>query len=279
MNRHYSDAKIFNWLRAKLNIIKPYALPWGEWEEWENKLKKRRPVAFFLTETLPEWLEKPAEWIVDPIANVKYYIQNRWVTKSHCLTSDLKKGQWYDYETRLMHSLFNELKNFVEIEKAHLNVIVCGDSENRNKYQLPWWRRFYLLRWGSWRCAEAGIDHLNWEIGLSYNEDYGVHPGDPLHGKPTPQAESAKEILDLYNWWTVRRPARPDVHDASGWTEVCEKIRVQNNGKLFAEVTDRNLKREQSKSHKLMKKLEKQYDREDERMMIRLIKVRRSMWT
>lgn len=279
MNRYYSDSKIFRWLRAKLGVAKPYALQWGEWEDWETKLKTQHPVAFFLTETLPDWLEKPVEWVVDPLNEAKYYIQNRWVTKTHCLTSNLKKGQWYDYDTRLMHSLFDELKNFVEIEKAHLNVIVCGEKEDYNKYQVPWWRRYHLLRWGKWRCAQAGVDHLTWEMGLTLKEDYGFKPGDAKYGKPTPQAVSAKEILDLYNWWTVGRPARPDASDASGWTDVCDKIRVHTNGKLFGEITDRKLVREKDKAHRLMIKLEKQYEREDEKMMIRLVKVRRSMWT
>ena len=122
MTRHYAGSAPVEWLRKKLGINKPRALGWGEWENWDAALKEARPVAFFLTETLPEWLEKPAEWFVDPFSNLRYYINNRWVTKTHYLKTHLKPGQWYEFDTRLLHGMFGELKDFVEIEQAWISL-------------------------------------------------------------------------------------------------------------------------------------------------------------
>jgi hypothetical protein len=119
---------------------------------------------------------------------------------------------------------------------------------------------------------------LKWEISLTHGSEWFSDPNHPDIGKPTPQAIAAKEILDLYEWWKVRRPARPDAYDASGWSAVCDEIR-DKYGKLFAEITDPELKQRSDHALKLTTEIETQYEQEDTGMMIRLIKVRQSMWT
>jgi hypothetical protein len=273
--RYYASNKIFSWLRSYLKLDKPAALPWGEWEVWESQVRQSRPVAFWLTETLPDWLEKPAEWVVDPVDRVRCYIRNRWVTRTHCLVSNLKPGQWHELDTRILHSLFNELVNFVEIEKAHMQVIFYNDPESRKKYQMPWWNQMRWLRMRQWRCAQAGLDHLKWESQLVYDADCGVDPTYPKFGKPTPQAVAAQQTLDLYNWWTVRRPARPDPFDASGWTAFREEQNIDaktifSGGKITNR--ERRLLRRATQ-------IENKYDREDQQMLVKLVKISKSLWT
>jgi hypothetical protein len=97
---------------------------------------------------------------------------------------------------------------------------------------------------------------------------------------PTGQALAAKEIKELYTWWTVTYRARPDPYDASGWTEYCETSRIANGGKLsWGSDKSPELKKMSDKSHKLLQKIEAAYEKEDEAMMIRLIKIRESLWT
>jgi hypothetical protein len=104
-------------------------------------------------------------------------------------------------------------------------------------------------------------------------------PEHPDYGKPTGQALRAKEIKELYTWWTVDRPARPDAYEVSGWTDYCEKSRELNDGRLFGGKSTPELKKLSNKSHKLLQKIEDTYEKEDEAMMIRLIKARDSLWT
>jgi len=275
--RYYSSSAPFRWLRKNLKFDKPYALPMGEWSNWESDARASRPVAYWLTETLPEWLEKPGEWLVDPVSDAKYYLRNRFITQTHKLKTGLKTGAWHELETRILHGLFTELVNFVEIEKAHTQVI-WGNSEVGKKYHLPWWRRVHWFRWDTWRCAEAGLDYLHWEISLVKDVEWFNSADHPDIGKPTDQALAAQEVLDMYTWWKQIRPARPDEHDASGWTAYCDQLR-ERYGNMFAdEKTD--AEREQSKlAMARLSRLEAEYDQEDTDMLIRLIRIRKSLWT
>ena len=115
---------------------------------------------------------------------------------------------------------------------------------------------------------------------LTMGSDWGVEETDPNYGKPTGQAERAREIKELYTWWTTVYPNRPDPHDASGWSAYCEAARVANGGKgSWSGDKTPELKKMCDKSHKLLQKIEAAYDKEDTEMMIRLIKARDSLWT
>jgi hypothetical protein len=172
--------------------------------------------------------------------------------------------------------LFNELVDFVEIESAWSH-IAWGNKEDRAKYEAPFWASGWW-RWRTWRCPQAGLDHLDWAMTLKFDE--WIEKDDPRFGQPTPQALRARELKELYVWWTETYRNRPDPYDASGWTEYCEASRLANGGKLsFSVDKSPELKEMSDKSHKLLQEIEAAYEAEDEAMMIRLIKVRDALWT
>ena len=121
------------------------------------------------------------------------------------------------------------------------------------------------------------MEYLRWAETLT-NEEF-LEEGEKHKAEPTYQAKAAKEIIELYTWWTVTRPARPDAYEVSGWTDYCEKARELNGGKLFGGKSTPELKKLSDKSHKLLQKIEDAYEKEDEAMMSRLIKARDSLWT
>ena len=158
--------------------------------------------------------------------------------------------------------------DFVEVETAWHHVL--WDEEARKQYEVPWWRRGWL-RWRTWRSPEAGIAHLEWASTLTYVDKKGVE-------HPTTQAVAAKEILDLYHWWKEDYPNRPDPHDESGWSDYCNSKREK--GSLFSDDDETPTERRSTQRMlREMHKLEQIYAQEDERMMIRLIKIRESLWT
>ena len=171
--------------------------------------------------------------------------------------------------------MFNELVDFVEIEQAWHHCMWSDDA--KTEFEVPWWRKGWL-RWRTWRSPEAGMQYLKWASELTNAEFLDE---DKKHeAVPTYQATSAKEIIELYTWWTVTYRNRPDPYDASGWTEYCEASRIANGGKLsWSGDKSPELKKMSDKSHKLLQKIEKAYAKEDEEMMIRLIKIRESLWT
>lgn len=276
-SKYWSCTKFADWLRgtAKLHVGTS-----EEWDNWRTVAQTTHRFRYWLAEEVLDAAQDFVTWPVRKIYDVKYYINNRWVTRTHSLTAhprDIKPGQWQDVGNRFLPCLFNELVDFVEIEKAWMQVI--SDKENSAKYKAPFWATGWF-RWRTWRSAQAGLDYLAWECSLVQNESWGVSAENNNYGKPTTQAKYAKEQLDLYTWWTEVRPSRLDPYDASGWTAICEKIRVGNNGKLsFGTPTDPALRKAQDKAHKLLQKIEANYEKEDEEMIIRLIKIRDSLWT
>jgi hypothetical protein len=111
-------------------------------------------------------------------------------------------------------------------------------------------------------------------------EDWGLHSGDKGYGELTGQAKNAREVKELYLWWTETYRNRRDPYEASGWSAYCEAARIANGGKMsFGADKSPELKKQSDKAHKLLRKLEADYEKEDEAMLIRLIKIRNSLWT
>jgi hypothetical protein len=275
-SNYWSCTPFADWVRGTRKLNSGTS---EEWSEWRDNAKGYNPIRFWLAE---EGLGKLQDFVTYPIRkiyDVKYYINNRYVTRTHALTAhphDIKPGDWRDVGNRFLPCLFNELVDFVEVETAWSH-IAWGSKEDRAKYDAPfystgWWR------WRTWRCPQAGLDHLDWAMTLT-NSDW-VDKNDPNYGKPTGQALAAKEIKELYIWWTTTYRNRPDPYEASGWSEYCDSLRNQfgddwigRSSKKPADVKIRD------KAHKLLDKIEKAYDKEDTEMMIRLIKIRDSLWT
>jgi hypothetical protein len=215
---------------------------------------------------------------MDKLNDVRYYINNRWISKSHALTADprdIRPGSWCDVGNRFLPCLFKELVDFVEVEQAW-HYCMWNDEEQK-KFNVPWYRSGWL-RLRTWRCPEAGLEYLKWASTLT-NEEF-LDDDKKSEAEPTYQANAAKEIIELYTWWTVTYRNRPDAYEASGWTAVCEESRIANGGRLsFGGDKDPALQEKSNKAHKLLQTIEKTYEDEDEAMMIRLIKIRQSLWT
>jgi hypothetical protein len=160
---------------------KPASLTLDGWNSWRKNLQKKKPFRYYLSEKFLGQLQNFLYYPSDVIYNIKCYIRNRFITQTHNLKSDLKKGQWYDLDTRILHSLFNELVEFVEIELSHLSK---WDSNKKYKFK-------------NGRCIEAAYDYFEWACNLS--DEYSQQ-----------QKEDSIKIKELYEWWTKERPNRID---------------------------------------------------------------------
>jgi hypothetical protein len=273
-NHYWTTGSFADWLRGTPS---PGALTAKGWREWHAEAEARHPVRYWLADEGLDYLQRFFYYIPDKLYGLKYYINNRWVTRTHALTaspSDIPRGEWRDVGSRFMPCLFNELRDFVEVELAWWHIAWEG-REFRKKYNPPFWATGWF-RWRTWRCSQAGLDNLEWQMSLTNDWLEDDHPD---RYKPSRQAETAKEILELYNWWTEIYPIRPDPMDASGWSAYCEQIR--QSGRDFLDFEDRtNEEQEQSgRALDLSNEIEDKYNKEDEEMMIRLIRIRHSLWT
>jgi hypothetical protein len=267
MTRHYQDSTIFNWLRDRVfRVEKPYALPWGGWEKWEKEYKETRPVAFFITETLPDWLEKPGEWFVDPVYSAKYYLRNRFITKTHVLKTGLEPGKWHEFENRVLHGLFTELVDFVEIEQAWHHVM--WDEDARKKFGVKWYHHNQWTRWAEWRCPEAGLAYLQWCMNLD----------EPEH-----QRDNARETMVLYTWWKEVYLTRKEEWEETGLRAFWDSMEFNHGDDWIGLGKKTKMTRsEQAEYQRLTQAvtdLEEARFQEENDMMIRLIKLRRGLWT
>lgn len=287
-SRHYCSSKPVEWLRTKVfKIDKPKALPWGGWEIWDEELKSSRPIAFFLTEVLPVWVEVIPNYTVKYLTDFRQYVRAR-NNYSHGLTSNLEKGQYHDMSSRMMHSLFDSFVNYIEVDEAY-SYISCGNDEVMKKYNIPFTERHSFLNWGKcYPVPQAGIDKLKWEMNL----DAGNSQGSIWDSR---QSDIAVEKMTLYTWWTVIRPARGDSWVVSGfrqfWDAMDEKYGEDfpsasktrrrrtgwlNRGNNILTVAERKT---YNKLSDAKSKLEQQWEDEDDAMLLRLVKIRRNLWT
>lgn len=267
---YWSCTKVADWIRGT------YKPKWGtgeEWADWKRSAKSSHKIRFWIAEEGLDKLQDFVNFIPDCIYSIRYYVNNRWVDKTHYLRTGLEPGKWHEFDQRVLHGLFTELVDFVEIESAWNNM--RWDSQKRKEFSPPWWRNWYRL----WRCPEAGIDYHNWASTLVKNEDWGLNPGDLGYGDPTDQALAARKTLELYNWWTIVRPARVEPYEVSGWSKYCSENRSEDS--LWSLSANKTPEEEANVRTMLdtVSTLEKQYEDEDTEKMIELIKLRCYLWT
>lgn len=275
--RYWSCSKFADWIRG---IEKGDAKTSRGWREWEREGKRLHPIRYWIAEEALDAIQNFIWWPVDKLYDIKYYVNNRWVTRTHALTAhprDIRPGQWQDVGYRILPCLFNELVDFVEVEQAWSHI--AWDTEARKKYRPPFYA-WGWFRWRTWRCPEAGLDYLRWASELRHDDEWDK--GSEHYGQPTRQALAAQEILALYDWWVNVRPQRVDPHDASGWSAHCDRLRERDGGLLSGLDHENETAEERAEVTRMLDesyRLEEQYEQEDEDMMIRLIRIRRSLWT
>lgn len=273
---YWSCSKFADWLRG---TSKPRAGTSQEWKDW-HKAARAKKIRYWLAEDGLDYLQDFVNWPLDRISDIRRYINNRWISKTHALTSTLKRGQWHEFDTRLLYSAFDELVDYVEIEEASMHII-CSDEDSK-KYKTPWYRAIFRI--GSWRCPEAGQAHLEWAAGLKADEEW-MDKNDPNYGLPTTHALAAQETLALYKWWKEERPKRPEARDASGWSDFCEErrnaatARGDESWDYFEEYESEEEQERAGKIHDIYRKLEQGQEDEDTEMLIRLVKLRTRLWT
>jgi hypothetical protein len=182
------------------------------------------------------------------------YIRYRTTRRYHIVDTKLEPG-YYESDERLLHASFSILVDFVEVEAAWMKVIF--DDTRYSK--LSWIER----KFGLFRSAEDGVAYLNHQIeaGMSNNHK-----------------EFYKDTLFLYDWWTKTRPQREDPFVLGGYYEL-----YPDSGLFIDEIVSgddsKGISKKVRAMFKRVRRIEDNYNKEDEQMLIRLIKIRKSMWT
>lgn len=267
---HWSCTPFADYIRG---IKKPESASTYDWDRWNMEAKNKHPIRYYIAETLLDKIQDFFNYPKNKFNELFIYFNNRYISKTHALTSNLKRGQWHDFDTRLLHCSFDALVDFVEIEQAWHNIL--SDAELRKKYNVGgFWRRRFT------RSPESGIDYLKWASELKYDENMGLQPGDKEYNQPTTQAIAAMETLTLYQWWKHVRPNRPDPYAESGWKDYCDTRRANGIKVFFSNEKDTpEMAKQKTAALEKLDKLERAYELEDTIMLKRLVDLRRSLWT
>jgi hypothetical protein len=233
---YWSCSKFANWIRGE---NKPVALEWGEWDEWYDEQKQKRPFRYWLSDTFLKRLQDIVYFPLDLYRTIAVYIRNRYIDKLQYLHTGLKPGEYYDLDYRIIHALFNELVDFVEKDLSHLSR----------------WDRNKTYKFKNGRCIEAAYDYFKWANNLKRG------------GKLTEQAKASRKIQKLYEWWKNKRPNRVDPFSFSQFSYDIDDIL---DGKQI---------KEKQKDLKKAYDLELSQENEDTEMLVELIKVRNHLWT
>lgn len=256
--RYWTSSKVADFIRG---TDKMYAGTGDEWKQWKTNAKNKHPIRFWIAEELLGHIQGIIMFPVDFVYSVKYYIVNRWIDESHALAAhpqNIRRGSYMDLGDRIFFCMFDELVDYVEIEKAYCNV--RWNEEELKK--MSWWQAG-IWRLRTYRDRHAGLDYLKWEMSLDDGLDH--------------QAKAAKEIYELYKWYTEVYPNRPDPYVESGWHDHCEDRTDRGIG--FLETDPDEDVEEKNKILDRLREIEEQYEDEENEMLIRLIKIRKSLWT
>lgn len=268
---YWSSSKFAAWLRKLAGAEeKPaYASP-ADWRDWALTQKAEHPIVSWVTEKGLNMVQNAIHWPMDKVMDVKHFIRARFIVQQHIVHTGLPVGTWYDAEDRMMHALFAVFVEFIETETAY-DCLAWGGEEERKI--APWWTRHRLTNWGKMRCPELGLQRLDWGISLGEprTDQYGNDISNPR------QAASAQEQKDLYIWWTQTRPNRGDPWVISGAAAAYEQ--QLDTDDFLGEKDTSEQRRAKRLARERLDELERQYDQEDEDMMIRLIKIRKHLWT
>lgn len=277
MKQYWNCSKFANILRGTSK--REYNTSKG-WKEWEEKAKKAHPFRYWLAEIGLDMAEDIFYYPYNIFCNIKYYIHNRWISKTNSLVAhkrDIKVGTWCEVGDRILPCLMNSLVDFVEIELAN-DFINWNQNENENRSFL----NRLLRKFTTQRNPAAGIKNLEKMTTLTYGEEGFIDKNNKLYGKPTIQAINAKETLEVYLWWTTTYPKRISPMKASGWSEYCDLQRKKSGsslGILDTEDDTPKMNKMRDEALKKLEKIENDYHEEETKYMTKLIKVRDFLWT
>jgi len=243
---------MFKEFKAWMKFNPPEMATADKWFEFEERYKKEAPVRHWVMRGPIYTLTLKIKWRK---RDFFYHIWSRFIVKNHIIKTDLRRGHYHDNSERMLHAVFKILEDYVEIECAYAHDY--ADTE-----KTLGWKRF-LPRFIRPRAKDQtnGILHLLWEIEL---------------GEESPrQAKDAVEFYELYTWWKDVRPNRKH-------TPMPDTPNLPEG--VFGGASKEWQKNHPEEYEQYLKWSDVTHDetttwrKEDQEMLIRLVKVYESMW-
>ena len=236
----------------------PGSLTAPGWNAFNKEFKEKAPVRYWFKNNFRRKFILPIKWKAD---KMYWWVRYRTINRFHVVKTGLPPG-YKEVETTMLHVNFTLLKDFVEIELA--SQAYWGDDIVRTwaeKY-IPLYNVFYPFR-----RPDLGIKQLEWAAKLD-------DPSVPVNEQSPAQAVHAREVYALYKRWTETRPNRVTVEI------LYPKVDRSEDDFMFTNV-DRTTEEYKTYMHSvdMEQKQQEKWEKEDTKMLVRLMKARTGMWT
>ena len=232
----------------------PGALTGAGWRNFNKEFKTVAPVRYWFHCDFKKIFIYPIKWKYEEIY---YWICYRTIDRYHVVKTGLPPG-YYEVGSIMLHTNFNLLKDFVEVSQAYRSYWLDDVPKTWCERHMPFYSTFIPFR-----RPELGIQHLEWASSLD-------DPSLPLFEQSPEQAQHARETLILYKWWVNERPARKEIvirHPKSNSDEpydIFDPVNRQTKEyKIYSSDLDKSIKQDNK------------WDKEDDKMLVRLMKIRR----
>lgn len=262
LDSHMRKIKKIIWrFKRWMDYDPPGALTSTGWRLFKKEFKEKAPIRWWFKETLRYSIMLPLLWKIEKAQD---WFRYRTYDRYHVCSTGLPPA-YYGVDEQMLHVNFNILKNFVEVEQAWHTYMWSDERKPPNFFErfVPFYR--YVR---PFRSREWGLRYLDWAATLD-------DPALPPQERCDHQAAAAREIRTLYLWWVDQRPARKEFEhkeysDQGLGTLACLDDDFNRTAADFLEhsqVMEKNAK------------LREDWEAEDTEMLIRLVKIRQSLWT
>ena len=148
----------------------PFAASLENWEKFRVRFKAEAPIRYYLNRIVDFFEYR----VTNKIKDAKWWVRHRTTEKYHLVNTGLTPG-YYDADTRMLHSVFSILKEFIEIECASV------------------YRIFYPWRSRVMDNKRCGVEYMKAMCRANQKEN-------PKYLRAT------QALLEAYDYWTVQRP-------------------------------------------------------------------------
>lgn len=256
----YIKRKISKFI-AWMKYSPPKALSAKGWRLFRKEYKQVAPIRHWIMQDFRRLYLNRIARIYEEMTE---WVRLRTIRRYHIVSTGLKPG-YYDLDYKMLHINFNMLKDFVEIEHARSRYYWSDEYRNTASIFEKYMPLYHVIF--PFRRPKLGI--LSLERAAQLDDGTSAHyAGDVLYAK------IAKEVLDLYLWWTQTRPNRKHIELPSFDTQGCGMF-GELDSDFNHDAPDFKAYKAASDAHAIQ---EDEWIVEDQEYLERLIATRKSLW-
>lgn len=178
----------------------------------------------------------------------------------HIVRDFFRYNIWGDYKRGGVMGLYHWIRCHVWNRYHVINI--SGEDD----YSWGWMDRDHIMIMACFKILKMFVEQEDPKIGLRSLDDYRYEGDECMLESLKAQLEREAEVRALYIWWTETRPK-----------EHAECATLLND--FDVSFTKKGIKvSDEKKSHGWFERTQ-ELDKKDEEMLIRLMKVRRNLWT